>query len=115
MNAERVKTPETTQEVSSQGAENRVARHKCQRRAPFAREKRRVDWKKDLQICGAVRKLKKVPRWSWAGNQMGNVRLTVFEGAENISGELVSRKVGTSVSAFPFVCRFGGASPFGSY
>jgi hypothetical protein len=38
MKAERFKTPETTEEVSLQGAENRVARHKCQPSAPFARK-----------------------------------------------------------------------------
>ena len=40
-----VKTPETTEEVSSRGVEKRAERHKCQRNASFAREKPRADWK----------------------------------------------------------------------
>jgi hypothetical protein len=59
MKAEHVKTPETTEEVSSHGVEKRAERHKCQRRTPFAREKRRADWKSDLQVCGAGRKSRK--------------------------------------------------------
>src|ERR1039458_7187601 len=56
-----MKTMETTEEVSSDGMEKRVERRKCQRIAPFAREKLRVDGKKDLQICGAGRKSEKSP------------------------------------------------------
>jgi hypothetical protein len=54
-----MKTMETTEEVSSDGMEKRVERRKCQRIAPFAREKPRVDGKKDLQICGGGRKSEK--------------------------------------------------------
>src|ERR1035437_7639495 len=56
-----MKTMETTEEVSSRGVEKRAERHKCQRSAPFAREKPRVDGKKDLQIYGAGRKSRKRP------------------------------------------------------
>jgi len=38
----RMKTPETTEEVSSRGVEKRAERHKGQRSAPFAGEKRRA-------------------------------------------------------------------------
>ncbi len=38
MKAERVKTPETTEEVSSHGVEKRAERHKWQQSAPCARE-----------------------------------------------------------------------------
>src|ERR1017187_4754910 len=62
MKAKRVKTPETTEEVSSHGVEKRAERHKCQRSAPFAREKRRADWKKDLQTCGEGRESRKRPK-----------------------------------------------------
>jgi hypothetical protein len=37
----------------------RAERHKCQRSAPFAREKPRADWKKELQTCGSGRKSRK--------------------------------------------------------
>jgi len=36
------------EEVSSHGVEKCAERHKCQRRAPFGREKPRADWKKGL-------------------------------------------------------------------
>jgi hypothetical protein len=61
MKADHVKTPETTEEVSSHGVEKRAERHKSQRSAPFAGEKPMSDWKKDLQICGAGRKSRKRP------------------------------------------------------
>jgi len=73
MKAEHVKTPETTEEVSSDGVEKRAERHKSQRSAPFAGEKPMADWKKDLQICGTGGKSRKAPRRSWARNHMGNV------------------------------------------
>ena len=56
-----MKTPATTEEVSSRGVEKRAERHKCQRSAPFAKEKPRVDLKKGLQIYGAGRKSRKRP------------------------------------------------------
>jgi hypothetical protein len=43
-----MKTMETTEEVSSRGVEKHAERHKCQRSAPFAREKPRRYWKKGL-------------------------------------------------------------------
>jgi hypothetical protein len=61
MKAEHVKTPETTGEVSSHGVEKRVEWPKFQRRAPFAREKRRADWGRDLPICEAGRNARKWP------------------------------------------------------
>jgi hypothetical protein len=67
-----MKTMETTEDVSSYGVEKRVERHKSQRSAIVVREKPMADWKKDLQIFEAGRK---GLRWSWAGNQMGNVNL----------------------------------------
>ena len=51
---------ETTEEVSSDGMEKRVERRQGQRSAPFAREKPRVDWKKDLQVCGAGGESRKI-------------------------------------------------------
>jgi len=39
-----------------------LEKHICQRSAPYAREKLRVSWKMDLQICGTGRKSKKNPR-----------------------------------------------------
>jgi hypothetical protein len=54
-----MKTPATTEEVSSREVEKRAERHKCQRSAPFAKEKPRVDLKKGLQIYGAGRKSRK--------------------------------------------------------
>jgi hypothetical protein len=56
-----MKTMETTEEVSSHRVEKRVKRRNWQQIDPFAREKPRVDGKKDLQICGAGRKLEKRP------------------------------------------------------
>jgi hypothetical protein len=56
-----MKTTETTEEVSSDGMEKRVKRHKSQRSAPIAGEKPRVDWKMDLQNCGEGRKSRKIP------------------------------------------------------
>ena len=52
MKAEHVKTPEPTEEVSSDGMEKRVERPKSQRSALFAREKPRADLKIDLQTFG---------------------------------------------------------------
>jgi hypothetical protein len=54
-----MKTMETTEEVSSHGVEKRVKRRKCQRSAPFVREKPRMDWKKDLRIFGVGGKSRK--------------------------------------------------------
>jgi hypothetical protein len=61
MKTEHVKTPETTEEVSSDGMEKRVERCKSQRTAPFAREKPMVDLEKSLQLRGAGRKSRKRP------------------------------------------------------
>jgi hypothetical protein len=58
-----VKTTATTEEVSSHGVEKRAERHKCQRSAPFAREKPRTDCKRGLQIYGASGKSRKRPMW----------------------------------------------------
>jgi hypothetical protein len=56
-----MKTKATTEEVSSHGVEKRVKRRKCQRNAPFAREKSMADWKMGLQSCGAGRQSGKRP------------------------------------------------------
>ncbi len=53
---------ETTEAVSSYGVEKRVEKHECQRSAPFAREKPKVNRKRNLQICGAGRKSRKRPK-----------------------------------------------------
>jgi hypothetical protein len=78
-----MKTTETTEEVSSDGMEKRVERHKSQRIAPFASEEPRADWKKDekKKTCKPVKQEEnheKGPRRSWARNQMGNVSLNEF-------------------------------------
>jgi hypothetical protein len=61
MKAEHVKTPETTEEVSSHPGETGLGGTKRHRNTPCAREKPRADWKRDLQICGAGRKSRTRP------------------------------------------------------
>jgi hypothetical protein len=75
MKAKHVKTPETTEEVSSHGVEKRAERHKCQRRAPFAREKLKADWENGLQICGAGRKSRRRPTLVMGKKPNGKSRL----------------------------------------
>jgi hypothetical protein len=79
MKAEHVKTPETTEEVSLHGVEKRVEWHKCQRSAPFAREKPRADWENGLQICGAGRKSQKRPTLVVGKNPNGKYRVKYEE------------------------------------
>jgi hypothetical protein len=59
MKGNHVKTTATTEKVSSHGVEKCAERHKCQRRAPSARGKRRADHKTGSQIGGAGRILRK--------------------------------------------------------
>jgi hypothetical protein len=68
-----MKTTETTEEVSSRRVEKRAEMHKCQRNAPFAREKWRVDWKKGLQTGGEGRKSRKSPTLVVGKKPNGNV------------------------------------------
>ena len=50
-----------TPQVSSQWVDKLLKRHKSQRSAPSSREKRRADWKKDLQTCCDGRESRKRP------------------------------------------------------
>jgi hypothetical protein len=63
-----MKTTETTEEVSSHGVEKHVERHKCQRSAPFAREKPRADWKRTCKSVEREENREKGLRKSWANN-----------------------------------------------
>jgi len=76
MKTEHVKTPATTEEMSSRGVEERVKRHKSQRSAPFAKENRgRIGKKVEKTTCKPAEQEEnheKGPRRSRAGNQMGN-------------------------------------------
>jgi hypothetical protein len=52
MKAERVKTPETTEDMFSYGVEKRAERHESQRSALFAGEKAMADWKRNCKSDG---------------------------------------------------------------
>jgi hypothetical protein len=52
----RMKTTETTEEVSSHPEGKGIGSAKSHRNTPCVRENPRADRKKDLQICGAGRK-----------------------------------------------------------
>jgi hypothetical protein len=56
MKAERVKTPETTEEVFSHPGENGRWSTKSRRNPLLCRKKPRADWQRDLQIYEAGRK-----------------------------------------------------------
>jgi hypothetical protein len=70
MKTEHVKTPATTEEVSSRGVEERVKRHKSQRSAPFTKENRGRIGKKIEKMtykpAEQEENHKKVPRRLWA-------------------------------------------------
>jgi hypothetical protein len=61
MKDDHVKTTETTEEVSSHPGEKGHWSQKRHRNTPCAVEKQRVNWKKDLQICGPGKKSRKRP------------------------------------------------------
>jgi hypothetical protein len=56
-----MKTMDTTEEVSLDDMEKHVERLKCQRNAPFAREKPWANRKNELQIYGTGAKSQKRP------------------------------------------------------
>jgi hypothetical protein len=74
----RMKTMETTEEMSSVGMEKRVERRNWRQIAPCAKEKPIADLKNVLANLWSRKRItknhQKGPRWSWARNQMGNVR-----------------------------------------
>ena len=73
-----MKTPETTEEVSSHRVEKRAERRKCQRGAPFVREKPRMDWKKDMRIFGVGGRSRKSPRLVVGKKPNGKSRIKSF-------------------------------------
>src|ERR1035437_6104091 len=95
-----MKTPATTEEVSSRGVEKRVERRKCQRIAPFAREKPRVDGKKDLQICGAGRKSEKRPTLIVGKQSNGKSRFTM----EKRHNERLRDKIPAALKGKKLIC-----------
>jgi len=59
MKRERIQMPENPEEVSSHPGEKGRWSQKWHRNSPCAREKRKADWKIDLQNCGEGRKSRK--------------------------------------------------------
>ena len=71
-----MKTPATTEAVSSREVKKRVERRKSHRNTPCAEENRWQTGKKTQKnSCNSVEQAEnheKGPRWSWARNHMGN-------------------------------------------
>jgi hypothetical protein len=70
-----MKPLETTEDASSDGMENHVARLNCQRNAPVVRKQLRMDWEKELQIFGVGGKSRKSPMLVGGKKPNGKFRL----------------------------------------
>src|ERR1035437_4971412 len=91
-----MKTMETTEEVSSPRVEKRVKRRHWQQIEPCAREKPRVDWKKDLQVCGEGRESRKRSTLVVDKKPYGKCQITSSKHRSNenmkMSNHMISRR-----------------------